>query len=935
MLFDWLPGRDTAYSVADGLAVALALLVAAASGRQALVRALASPLRLWLTAALAALVFAQAGGGWLRPLAVCALPALAQHPLGHALAQAATLLGLHRTVNRDHGSIQYRAATALVHAALVLTSLDAQTQSTLRMLGRRLLYVQEIQLIRLHRPRKLTLDDFWQLPRRFQLGEIQREFTYDVSEPMFLAKAIARMLWRPVMLLLALKTLVDTVPLAEISIKGYLMRCLSAPSEHPWHHGVGAALALFFVTMISKSIDQVGDQLSLEISRAERAIKLELFRLPLIRNSQRRHTGYSIAWCLVPRIMLSVKFGISAISDVAALATTIMTLWLTVGWLALVPIAANVAISKIHSGFERLVGIRTVKLFGWERMYLDPKLQEQSTTSKTCSFVWEKTKDPVLEDVSLDAKDGELVAVVGKTGSGKSSLLLAVCGELEMTSGSGGVTGKIAYLEQQPWIMNDTLRANVLFGREYDQAFFEQVVHACALTEDLARWPDADLTVIGERGVNISGGQRARLALARTLYSRADVYVLDDPLSAVDAHVKRHILDRVLLDTGMLAGKLRIVATNSGHILPYAHQVLSIAKGSKGNLDRAGALRNCDFQGSAKDKFIRSILFAPLSYFDSITRQQLSKMRQFSDSISVYRKRASIEPEAPYVVKGCRPEPSWPQAGRVEFRDFSLRYRADLPPALDRINLTIEAGEKIGIVGRTGAGKSTLAKSLFRLVHGTTSGTVLIDGQDISEMGVGDLRPRLGIIPQESTMFDGSYRRNLDPLRKHTVEDMVDNSNEIRYKEAVEAAQRRWDAANWAMRLVILACMGRPKKRRALLGVVPPHGLHRPARGGSSSGQQQLFSLCRVLMRKRRVIVLDEATANVDLATDREMQRIIRSEFKDHTVLTIAHRLETIMDCDRIVVMDRGRIAEVGRPQDLIDAGGHFAELVRANDFGS
>ncbi|KAJ2785146.1 hypothetical protein H4R18_000734 [Coemansia javaensis] len=879
MLFDWLPGRDTAYSVADGLAVALALLVAAASGRQALVRALASPLRLWLTAALAALVFAQAGGGWLRPLAVCALPALAQHPLGHALAQAATLLGLHRTVNRDHGSIQYRAATALVHAALVLTSLDAQTQSTLRMLGRRLLYVKEIQLIRLHRLRELTLNDFLQLPRRFQLGEIQREFTYDVNEPMFLAKAIARMLWRPVMPLLALKTLVDTVPLAEISIKGYLIRCLSAPSEHPWHHGVGAALALFFVTMVSKNIDQ---------------------------------------------------------------------------------------------------------LFGWERMYLDPKLQEQSTTSKTCSFVWEKTKDPVLEDVSLDAKDGELVAVVGKTGSGKSSLLLAVCGELEMTSGSGGVTGKIAYLEQQPWIMNDTLRANVLFGREYDQAFFEQVVHACALTDDLARWPDADLTVIGERGINISGGQRARLALARTLYSRADVYVLDDPLSAVDAHVKRHILDHVLLDSGMLAGKLRIVATNSGHILPYVHQVLSIAKGSRGNLDRAGALRNCDPQESAKDKFIRSILFAPLAYFDSITRQQLSSAYRsggtsmsnnthyfFSYTLaSVSRKRTAdiiadgkqmirlFDVESYFTGLHIREEDQ-KNAGRVEFRDFSLRYRPNLPPALDGINLTIEAGEKIGIVGRTGAGKSTLAKSLFRLVHGTTSGTVLIDGQDISEMGVGDLRPRLGIIPQESTMFDGSYRKNLDPLHEHTVEDMwaalirsgiasevaplravpggtrVDNSNEIRYKEAVEAAQRRWDAANWAMRLVILACMGRPKKRRALLGVVPPHGLHRPARGGSSSGQQQLFSLCRVLMRKRRVIVLDEATANVDLATDREMQRIIRSEFSDCTVLTIAHRLETIMDCDRIVVMDRGRIAEVGRPQDLIDAGGHFAELVRANDFGS
>ncbi|KAJ2783432.1 hypothetical protein H4R18_001697 [Coemansia javaensis] len=273
MPLDWLPCRDAAYSAADGLAVALALLVAAASGHRALVRALTSPLRLWLTAALAALVFAQAGGGWLRPLAVCALPVLAQHPLGHALAQAATLLGLHRTVNRDHGSIQYRAATALTHAALVLTNLDAQTQSTLRMLGRRLLYVQEIQLIRLHRLRELTLDDVWQLPKRFQLGEIQREFTYDVNESMFLIQAIVRMLWRPAIPLLALQSLAKTMPLVELSIKGYLMHCLSAPSEHAWYHGVGAALALFLANVFSSSMSKIDDQLSLEISRIYHSIK--------------------------------------------------------------------------------------------------------------------------------------------------------------------------------------------------------------------------------------------------------------------------------------------------------------------------------------------------------------------------------------------------------------------------------------------------------------------------------------------------------------------------------------------------------------------------------------------------------------------------------------------------------------------------------------
>ncbi|KAJ1730377.1 hypothetical protein LPJ61_003046, partial [Coemansia biformis] len=337
-----------------------------------------------------------------------------------------------------------------------------------------------------------------------------------------------------------------------------------------------------------------------------------------------------------------------------------------------------------------------------------------------------------------------------------------------------------------------------------------------------------------------------------------------------------------------------------------------------------------------------------------------SRLRSYSANINLYRQYASIDPEAPYVVEDCRPAPSWPQAGKIEFRDFTLRYRADLPPALSGINLTINPGEKIGIVGRTGAGKSTLVKSLFRLVHGTTGGTILIGGQDIGAMGVGDLRSRLGIIPQESTMFPGSFKRNLDPLQEHTVEDMwaaliksgiapkaspprdrngelVDDEYDEAYEKEVADAARRRAGAGWMKRLALLVFTFRPM-RKVAKRFTPLHGLDRIAESSSQSfsgGQQQLFGLCRALMRKRRIVVLDEATANVDLETDRHMQRLIRDEFGSCTVLTIAHRLETIMGSDRIVVMDKGRIAETGSPQELIDAGGHFAELVKANDFGA
>ncbi|KAJ1887650.1 ATP-binding cassette glutathione S-conjugate transporter ycf1, partial [Coemansia sp. S17] len=198
-----------------------------------------------------------------------------------------------------------------------------------------------------------------------------------------------------------------------------------------------------------------------------------------------------------------------------------------------------------------------------------------------CSFAWgtgDKAKN-VLSDVSLSASAGELVAIVGKTGAGKSSLLLAMCSEVEMMQGTGKLVGRIAYLEQQPWIMNDTLRANILFGREYDEEYYWKVLHACALTDDLEMWPKSDLTIIGENGMNISGGQRARLALARTVYSKADIYFLDDPLSAVDAIVKRHILDNIILSTGLLGDKLRFIATKADNILPLCNQIATVDDG--------------------------------------------------------------------------------------------------------------------------------------------------------------------------------------------------------------------------------------------------------------------------------------------------------------------------------------------------------------------
>ncbi|KAJ1814402.1 Multidrug resistance-associated protein 1 [Coemansia sp. RSA 2598] len=343
------------------------------------------------------------------------------------------------------------------------------------------------------------------------------------------------------------------------------------------------------------------------------------------------------------------------------------------------------------------------------------------------------------------------------------------------------------------------------------------------------------------------------------------------------------------------------------------------------------------------------------------------RLTEFAADIDKYRQFVELEPEAPYVVEDCRPAPQWPEHGKIEFRDYSMRYRADMGLVLDNINLTINPGEKIGIVGRTGAGKSSLVKALFRLVHGTTSGKILIDGEDIAKFGVGDMRPRLGVIPQESTMFDGTFAENLDPLDQYTLEDMwsalikcnvVDNvrpsqkrkpkkkdddghdsgEEEFNARQAEENKERqeRWSNSGWMMKVFLLLFEERPKKWVKNKARKRPHGLHRNVHsraGKFSNGQEQLFSFCRMLLRKRKVLVLDEATADVDLQTDEHIQNLIRSEFKDCTVLTIAHRLDTVKNSDRIVVMDHGKIVEVGPPKELMEKGGFFAKLVESSEY--
>ena len=243
--------------------------------------------------------------------------------------------------------------------------------------------------------------------------------------------------------------------------------------------------------------------------------------------------------------------------------------------------------------------------------------------------------------------------------------------------------------------------------------------------------------------------------------------------------------------------------------------------------------------------------------------------------------------EAEWRQPGKEPPRGWPSEGKIVFSNYSTRYRPGLDLVLRGIDANIGAHERIGIVGRTGAGKSSITLALFRMIE-ASEGSISIDGINISELGLHDLRSSITIIPQDPVLFSGSLRFNLDPFLRY-------NDDEV--WRALEYANLKEFAQGFATGLD-----------------------YEITEGGDniSVGQRQLVCLARALLRKSKVLVLDEATAAVDMNTDSLIQRTIREEFCDSTVLTIAHRLNTIMDYDRIIVLDAGKIKEFDSPEKLM-----------------
>uniref|UniRef100_G3Q646 ABC-type glutathione-S-conjugate transporter n=1 Tax=Gasterosteus aculeatus aculeatus TaxID=481459 RepID=G3Q646_GASAC len=267
-------------------------------------------------------------------------------------------------------------------------------------------------------------------------------------------------------------------------------------------------------------------------------------------------------------------------------------------------------------------------------------------------------------------------------------------------------------------------------------------------------------------------------------------------------------------------------------------------------------------------------------------------------SVERVNEYADTPKEASWSIEGSSLPPDWPQRGTIEFQDYGLQYRKGLELALKGITLQVHERERVGIVGRTGAGKSSLALGIFRILE-AAKGKILIDGVDIADVGLHDLRSRITIIPQDPVLFSGSLRMNLDPFDTYTDEEVW---------RSLELAHLQNFVSN-----------------------LPDKINHECSEGGEnlSLGQRQLVCLARALLRKTKILVLDEATAAVDLETDALIQSTIRTQFEDCTVLTVAHRLNTIMDYTRVIVMDRGHISEMDTPANLIAQRGQFYRMCR------
>ncbi|WVQ66384.1 uncharacterized protein L199_004564 [Kwoniella botswanensis] len=854
-------------------------------------------------------------------------------------------------------------------------------------------------------------------------------------------------------------------------------------------------------------------------------------------------------------------------------------------------------------------------------------------------------------DIDLKIPRGALTCIVGRVGTGKTSLLSALVNEMKQVKGHTRLGGSISYVPQQAWVQSGSIRDNITFfadSQDVDLRRVAEVIDACGLRSDVEAWPDKELTIIGERGVTLSGGQRQRLSIARAAYEQSDIVLLDDPLSAVDAHVAHHLLDQCVLE-GPMAGRTRVLVTHHLDVLPHADLVLVMDRDQSGNgriiqkgryedlvktegvfktliqqygtpigrtqptasipssassstiaeaeeestkpessgkvaqslimeeeksqgnvpsrvyrnyiasirsyslitlsvcfllIAQAASALNTLFLGYwSENRFanlskkqymgiyaglgiamaiftwasifiifvagirasfymfdkawngvmrsptswhdrtptgriinrlskdieilddriastwynvfsatltiigaialvlytypVSALVFIPILYFDYMAvmffleisrdinrlvsnlrsqiytnlgeqlagmsvirafkrqdrfqqilegsidvhlvsplglKQILTGLTLFNAIVSSLNKRVhsswlhnrvrfvselsvlaviisgitfresvssakfgvvlsyvmlststlgrlvgslteaiismntvervqyytELPSEAPRQLPSDPNADSWPSRGKITFRDVSMKYRPELPLVLKDVNFTVQPGERVGIIGRTGSGKSTLVQVLFRLVEidkyndevsvDGNRGRVEIDGVDIRSLGLDTLRRGLSIIPQDPFLFSGTIRENIDPQGVYTDAELNDSLNLIERDSRVSTSL---------------------KEKMRLDYMVVNQGTN------FSAGERQLIALIRAIVEKSKILILDEATSSVDLETDSLIQKIVQNEFSGVTLLSIAHRIQTVINYDKILIMEQGRVVDFDTPSKL------------------
>uniref|UniRef100_A0A8B9RAQ1 ABC-type glutathione-S-conjugate transporter n=1 Tax=Astyanax mexicanus TaxID=7994 RepID=A0A8B9RAQ1_ASTMX len=626
-------------------------------------------------------------------------------------------------------------------------------------------------------------------------------------------------------------------------------------------------------------------------------------------------------------------------------------------------------------------------------------------------------RDLSYSAVSLQVSPGALVAVVGAVGSGKSSLVSALLGEMHSLSGSVNIKGDVAYVPQQAWVQNATLRDNVLFGSDPDERRFCRVLEACALEPDLDLLPAGVQTEIGEKGINLSGGQKQRVSLARAVYSSADIYLLDDPLSAVDAHVGKHLFEKVIGPRGLLKDKTRILVTHGISFLPYVDEIVVLVEGVVSEVGSYSSLR------ASKGAFSE--------FLDTYAKEEDSQDQ--NQSVLILCSSDSQNRNVPQRSEGDADErkgrrlieSETVQTGRVKFSVY-LQYLSSMGWGYASMFAVVYFIQSLAFIGQN-LWLSDWTNDALRYPNGSSYPAHIRDMRVGAYGGLGvaqgflvcvgtllladgaihaprTLHSRLlsNILRAPMLFFDTTPSgRVVNRFAKDmfTVDELIPTALRSvilkllellatlvliclavplftavvvpliiiyhfveRFYLTTSRQLRRLDSVS---RSPIYSLFGETVSG---LSVIRAYGhqerflqqnrttidnnlkcvcqlivsnrsgirLYEVEQGTAwyigikvSVGQRQLLCLARALLRKSKILILDEATAAVDLETDDLIQTTIRREFSHCTVLTIAHRINTILDSSRVMVLDAGRIVEFGPPDVLLQKRGHFYALAK------